>query len=90
MDWYCTAYDETLDEKYYFDKNINDMVAYYTKANEALSFLRDARMTSHNKIQEGVYCSEYDNSIKVYVNYTASEVIVHGVVVGAMDCITII
>ena len=90
VDWYCTAYDETLDEKYYFDKNINDMVAYYTKANEALSILRDARMTSHNKIQEGVYCSEYDNSIKVYVNYTASEVIVHGVVVGAMDCITII
>ena len=90
VDWYCTSYDETLDEKYYFDKNINDMVTYYTKANEALSILRDARMTSHNKIQEGVYCSEYDNSIKVYVNYTASEVIVQGVVVGAMDCITII
>ena len=89
-DWYCTAYDKTLDEKYYFDKNINEMVTYYTKANEALSILRDARMTSHNKIQEGVYCSEYDNSIKVYVNYTESAVIVHGVVVGAMDCITIV
>lgn len=88
-DWYCTIYDETLDAKYYYDKNINEMVNYYTKANEALSILRDARMTSHSKIQEGVYCTEYDNSIKVYVNYTDSVVTVHGVTIGSMDCITI-
>ncbi len=88
-DWYCTTFDEALDEKYYYDKNINDMVTYYTKANEALKNLRDSRMTSHYKIQDGVYCTEYDNSIKVYTNYTSNEVTTNGVIIGPTDCITI-
>ncbi len=87
--WYCTGYNEETDEKFYYDKNINDMVSYYIKADMALSALRDARMTSHYQIQDGVYCTEYDNSIKVYVNYTDSTVTVNGVIVEAKDCITI-
>ncbi|MBQ4644358.1 MAG: hypothetical protein IJB72_01195 [Clostridia bacterium] len=88
-DWYCTAFDEAIDSRYYYDNNINDMVLYYTKANSALSELRDSRMTSHLKIQDGVYCTEYDNSIKVYVNYTKESVTVNGVIISPMDCITI-
>ncbi len=88
-DWYCTAFDEKLDAKYYYDKNINDMVTYYTKANEALASLRDSRMTSHALIQEGVYCTEYDNSIRVYTNYTNEQVTTNGVIIEPMDCITI-
>ena len=88
-DWYCTAFNEDYDTKYYYDSNINDMVSYYTKIDTALSSLRDARMTSHYKVQNGVYCTEYDNSIKVYVNYTDKGVTVNGVIVDAMDCITI-
>ena len=87
--WYCTAFDEKLDKTYYYNNNINDMVNYYTRASQALSDLRDSRMTSHQQVQSGVYCTEYDNSIKVYVNYTGSEVTVHGVVIGAKDCVTI-
>lgn len=88
-DWYCTTFNEELDEKYYYDKNINDMVTYYTKANESLADLRDSRMTSHSCIQDGVYCTEYDNSIRVYTNYTDKEVTTNGVIIGPMDCITI-
>lgn len=88
-EWYCTTFDEKLDEKYYYDKNINDMVTYYTKANEALSGLRDSRMTSHALIQDGVYCTEYDNSIRVYTNYTDKQVTTNGVIIEPMDCITI-
>ncbi len=87
--WYCTAFDEKHDKTYYYNNNINDMVDYYTRANYALADLRDSRMTSHSQIQDGVYCTEYDNSIKVYVNYTNTEITVHGVVVGAKDCVTI-
>ena len=65
------------------------MVNYYTRANQSLAYLRDSRMTSHQQIQDGVYCTEYDNSIKVYVNYTNTEITVHGVVIGAKDCVTI-
>lgn len=88
-DWYCTSLDEKTDNKYYFDKNINDIVNYYTKSDTALSGLRDARMTSHYKLQNGVYCTEYDNSIKVYVNYTKEDVTVNGVIINARDCVTI-
>ena len=88
-DWYCSTYDEDIDAKYYYDKNINEMVTYYTKANTALSMLRDARMTSHYCVQKDVYCTEYDNSIKVYVNYSDTMVTVNGVTVDALDCITI-
>lgn len=88
-DWYCTNFNEELDEKYYYDKNINEMVAYYTKANESLVELRDSRMTSHTLVQDGVYCTEYDNSIRVYTNYTDKQVTTNGVIIEPMDCITI-
>ncbi len=87
--WYCTEFDESNDRYYYYNNNINDIVAYYLKANGTLSTLRDSRMTSHEEIQSGVYCTEYDNSTKVYVNYTNSNVTIQGVVIGAKDCVTI-
>ncbi len=89
VEWYCTTFQEKYDEKYYFDSNINEMVSFYTKADTSLSELRDSRMTSHYNVQDGVYCTEYDNSIKVYVNYTDKQVTVNGVIIGAQDCITI-
>lgn len=88
-DWYCTAFSEDLDGKYYYDKNINEVVAGYIKANDTLSSLRDARMTSHYKVQNGVYCTEYNNSEKVYVNYTDSPVKINGIQVNAKDCVVI-
>ncbi len=88
-DWYCTKFTEELDGKYYYDSNINDMVTYYTKANEVLGDIRAERMTSHYKEQDGVYCTEYDNSTKVYVNYTDKDVTINGIKIPAMDCVKI-
>lgn len=87
--WYCTAFDEKHDASYYYDNNINNMVSFYTRANQALSELRESRMTSHQQVQLGIYCTEYDNSTKVYVNYTDKDVTIYGVVVNARDCVTI-
>ena len=87
--WYCSAYNDALDANYYYDKNINDVVTLYTKANSALATIRDARMTAHDKVQDGVYCTEYNNSIKVYVNYTDTPVTINGITVGATDCVAI-
>ncbi len=88
-DWYCTKFTEELDSKYYYDSNINDMVNFYTKANEVLGDIRAERMTSHYKEQDGVYCTEYDNSTKVYVNYTDKDVTINGIKIPAMDCVKI-
>lgn len=89
VEWYCSQYNEALDEKYCYDKNINDMVSYYIKANEIFSDLRDARMTAHYSVQSGFFCTEYNNSTKVYVNFTDSPVTVNGITVGAQDCVKI-
>ena len=86
--WYCTKLNEENDN-FYYNNNINDIVSYYAKAHQTLSALRDSRMTSHREIQPGVYCAEYDNSAKVYINYTNTDVTVHSVVVTAKDCVTI-
>lgn len=88
-EWYCTTFDSDLDSKYYYDSNINEIVECYTKANDALAGLRGARMTSHHKVQDGVYCTEYNNSEKVYVNYTDNPVTINGIKVNAKDCVAI-
>lgn len=88
-DWYCTKFTEELDGKYYYDNNINDIVTYYTKANEVLGDIRAERMTSHYEEPDGVFCSEYDNSTKVYVNYTDKDVTINGIKIPAMDCVKI-
>lgn len=88
-EWYCTKYSEQTDGKYYYDSNINDLVSYYIKANEVLYGLRDARMTAHYEVQKDFYCTEYNNSTKVYVNFSAEPITVNGITVGAMDCVKI-
>lgn len=88
-EWYCTKFAEELDGKYYYDSNINDMVSFYAKANDILGDIRAERMTSHYKEQDGVYCTEYDNSTKVYVNYTDKDITVNGIKIPAMDCVKI-
>ena len=87
--WYCTAFDSDLDSKYYYDSNINEIVECYTKANDALAGLHGARMTSNYKVQNGVYCTEYNNSEKVYVNYTDKAVTINGIKINAKDCVAI-
>lgn len=89
VEWYCTAYSEELDSKYYYDSNINDIVSLYSKANSALANVRDARMTAHDQIQAGVFCTEYNNSMKVYVNYTQESVTINGITINANDCVAI-
>ena len=89
VSWYCSPYSDELDTQYYYDRNINDVVALYVKANSALANIRDARMTSHSFVQNGVYCTEYNNSIKVYVNYTDTPVTINGITINANDCVAI-
>lgn len=57
---------------------------FYEKANRALSDIRDARMTAHYKVRNGVYCTEYGDT-SIYVNYTDSDVTIGGVTVPAKD-----
>jgi hypothetical protein len=74
----CPSYEwcyEELDtepqkkEKYFYGDWLTGAVSFYEKANKALADLTGARMTRHEMVAEGVYCTEYNDSSLVYVNY---------------------
>lgn len=77
--------DEAESDMYYYDNTINAAAEFYTKANSALYDLRDARMTDHYEVEDGIFCTEYDTGAMIYVNYTDSDFTILGVVVEAND-----
>ena len=84
FEWnYEPVSDDTKNDIFYYDNTINAAAEFYSYANEALNDLRDARMTDHYEVDDGVYCTEYDTGSMIYVNYTNSDYSVLGVVVEA-------
>lgn len=63
--------------------SLADAAAFYGKANQTLADLRGARITRHSMVQKNVYCTEYDSSSLIYVNYGEDEATVNGVAVPA-------
>lgn len=72
-------YYENLEDDYYYMNNISTIQSYYSLANSTLSDLTSARITAHYEVLSGVYCTEYDNTSLVYVNYNDETVSVAGV-----------
>ena len=67
----------------YYVGSLAQAADYYKQADQALADLRGARMTKHSMVQENVYCTEYDSSSLVYVNYGDAEATVNGVTIPA-------
>ena len=90
FEWnYESLVNNTQDDPFYYDNTINTAAEFYTKANETLNDLRDARMTDHYEVDDGVFCTEYDTGAMIYVNYTDSEYPVLGAVVEARSFLRI-
>jgi hypothetical protein len=70
-------------DKYYYDTTVNSAAEYYQKANSILNDLRDARMTDHYSVSDGIFCTEYDTGSLIYVNYTDENYEILGVTVEA-------
>ena len=75
--------DETESDPFYYDNTINTAAEFYTEANENLNDLRDARMTDHYEVDDGIFCTEYDTGSMIYVNYTNNDYSTLGIVVEA-------
>lgn len=85
-EWICTKTDdETLNNKFYYENQLADAAEKYIKSDAAIGDLRNARMTSHSQLQEGVFCTEYNNSIILYFNYNDTAVTVNSVTVEPMS-----
>ncbi len=85
-EWYSA--DSSTEEKTDMGSYLNYITAaqsQYEKASKAFSDLRGARITDHYKVEKNVYCTQYDNSTDVYVNYNSKAVTVNGVTVDAMS-----
>ena len=70
---------------YYYENTVNQAAEFYARANGILNDLRDARITDHSEISDGVFCTEYDTGSLVYVNYTDADYEVLGLTVKARD-----
>ncbi len=83
FEWNYEPLTEDGSDKFYYDNTINEAAEFYSLANEALNDLRDARMTDHYEVSDGIFCTEYDTGAMIYVNYTDSAYETRGVVVDA-------
>ena len=60
----------------------------WKKLNSVLSKVQGEQMTTHSKICDNVYKSEYSNGICVYVNYSKNDVMLDGITVPAVGFIS--
>lgn len=80
-----TTESDTVNALYNYENQITAAAEQYTKANALLADLRDARMTAHEKVQDGVYRTEYNNSTVIYFNYNSEPVTVNAFTVAPMS-----
>jgi hypothetical protein len=59
------------------------LISSYTKVNNALSKVGNARISDHHSVMDKVYCTEYDNGVRVYVNYSSVDKTVEDGIVPA-------
>lgn len=84
FEWsYTPTGDNAKNDICYYDNTINTASEYYAEANDILNDLRDARMTDHYEVADGIFCTEYDTGSRVYVNYTDADYQVLGITVEA-------
>ncbi len=67
------------------DERLNFMYDSYSSAGEVLNDLRGSRITDHYMVSENVYCTEYESTTRIYVNYSDEPVTVSGITVDPMS-----
>lgn len=80
-----TAFDYLYSTKY--TDWLETAAEMYKQANEVLGPLQSVNMVDHQKLQEGVYKTVYENGAYTIVNYNDAEVQTEGHVIGAKDYI---
>lgn len=81
--------DDGYFSKINYENWTGEITDFYTKANKSLNDLRNSKISGHYTLQDGVYCTEFDNGAKIYVNYTQNSVTVSKFSVPPMSFIRI-
>ena len=77
--------DEKYSEIFAVDNWLNFIYDAYSSSGEVLNDLRSSRITNHYLVSSGVYCTEYESTTRIYVNYTNEPVTVSGITVEPMS-----
>lgn len=77
--------DEKYTSVFIVDNWLNSMYDASFSVGEVLNDLRGSRITNHYAVSNGVYCTEYESTTRVYVNYTDEPVTVSGITVEPMS-----
>lgn len=85
-EWYYEnkGSEDEADSRYYLNSTA-EAQQQYALAKEALSDLRESKITHHGEVAENVYLTVYDNETEIYVNYGSEPVTVSGLTVEAMS-----
>lgn len=78
---------DEIRDNYYYENYTSEMQTYYDRMSNALSDLRDKKITAHYEVKKGVFCTEYGSSTIIYVNYNNRDVRVNGAIVEAKSFI---
>lgn len=78
-----TDYNELFTSRY--EEWKDEIVSACGQMQAALGEVQNARIISHEQLKEDVFCTGYDNGVKIYVNYRDEAVTVDGITVGALD-----
>lgn len=84
---YIWNFNENSDK--FYEYTVNEAVEFCTKAKAELSDLTSKRITGHEKIADGVYCTLYEGGARVYVNYNNYSVIIGEISVMPYDYLRI-
>lgn len=64
---------------------LDSLVEEYGRLHPYYEAIAGRQMTGHRQLQPGVFATEYDNGVKIYVNYNDADVQVEGQRVASMD-----
>lgn len=62
-----------------FEKSVDGIYDTYSLTVKALTGLESERITEHIQLKENVFCTTFDNGVKIFVNYNKKAVTVNGV-----------
>lgn len=91
FEWYYAdlSKDGEKKDELYYANSVDDARQYYERMNAVFSDLRDKKITKHYKVKSKVYCTEYNSSTGIYVNYSKKDVTVNGVTVEARSFVRV-
>lgn len=84
---YLWNFSENSDK--YYELTLGEAVDFYLKAEKDFLSLSSKRITDHFIYEDGVFCTEYEGGVRIYVNYNNYSVIIGDVAVMPYDYLRI-